>query len=135
MSGKVLFQDDALVDAVGCQELLQLLGPVYGAEVFFFSDMEGVCYLLDSPNRSCISLSGPAAPSVEMCVVMGSDCDKLCAEADGAAGVGCCAAEGCNCSDNSFVTCEEDHYFCPELGICASFSDEETCKATSYCCV
>ena len=69
---------------------------------------------------------------------MGSQCDKLCAEAEGAAGVGeCCAAEGCDCSDNSFVTCDEGHYFCPELGVCASFSDEETCEANAalFCCL
>ena len=67
MSGRVLFQTDAVIDAFACQEFLQLLGPVYGAEVFFFSDLEGVCYLLDSPDRSCVSMSGPVAPSVENC--------------------------------------------------------------------
>ena len=67
MSGNVLFQDDAVIDAVACQEYLQLLGPVYGAEVFFFSDLEGVCYLLDSADRACVSMSGPAAPSVGDC--------------------------------------------------------------------
>ena len=67
MSGQVLFQEDAVFDAIACQEYLQLLGPVYGAEVFFFSDLEGVCYLLDSPDRSCVSMSGPAAPSMAEC--------------------------------------------------------------------
>ena len=67
MSGTVLFQDDAVIDAVACQEYLQLLGPVYGAKVFFFSDLEGVCYLLDSADRACVSMSGPAEPSVEKC--------------------------------------------------------------------
>ena len=67
MSGQVLFQEDAVMDAIACQEYLQLLGPVYGAEVFFFSDLEGVCYLLDSPDRSCVSMSGPAAPSMAEC--------------------------------------------------------------------
>ena len=67
MSGQVLFQTDNLTDVFACQEFLQLLGPVYGAEVFFFSELEGVCYLVDSPDRSCVSMSGPAAPSVEKC--------------------------------------------------------------------
>ena len=67
MSGQVLFQDDAVIDAFACQEYLQTLGATFGAEVFFFSDLEGVCYLLDSPDRSCLSVSGPAAPSVEEC--------------------------------------------------------------------
>ena len=67
MSGKVLFQTAAVIDGFACQEYLQLLGPVYGAEVFFYSDLEGVCYLLDSPDRSCLSMSGPLAPSVEKC--------------------------------------------------------------------
>ena len=67
MSGQVLFQEDAVIDAFACQEYLQLLGPVYGAEVFFFSDLEGVCYLLDSPDRSCLSMSGTTAPSVAEC--------------------------------------------------------------------
>ena len=67
MSGTVLFQDDAVIDAVACQEYLQLLGPVYGAKVFFFSDLEGVCYLLDSADRACVSMSGPVEPSVEKC--------------------------------------------------------------------
>ena len=67
MSGQVLFQDDAVIDAFACQEYLQLLGSMYGAEVFFFSELEGVCYLLDSPDRLCLSMSGPAAPSVAEC--------------------------------------------------------------------
>ena len=67
MSGEVMFQTDTVIDAVACQDYLQLLGPLYGAEVFFFSDLEGVCYLLDSPARSCLSLSGPAAPSMGDC--------------------------------------------------------------------
>ena len=67
MSGKVMFQSDAVIDAFACQEYLQDLGPVYGAKVFFFSDLEGVCYLLDSSDRTCISMSGPAAPSVIKC--------------------------------------------------------------------
>ena len=67
MSGKVLYETDTLTDAFDCQEFLQLLGPVYGAEVFFFSDLEGVCYLLDSADRDCVSMSGPAAPSVVEC--------------------------------------------------------------------
>ena len=54
-------------DAFACQEFLQLLGPVYGAEVFFFSDLEGVCYLLDSADRPCVSMSGPVEPSVGEC--------------------------------------------------------------------
>merc|ERR1712110_817106 len=67
MSGNVLFETDTLTDAFACQEFLQLQGPVYGAEVFFFSDLEGVCYLLDSADRACVSMSGPAAPSVAEC--------------------------------------------------------------------
>ena len=42
MSGQVVFQTDTVIDAFACQEFLLLLGPVYGAEVFFFSDLEGV---------------------------------------------------------------------------------------------
>ena len=67
MTGQVLFQTDTVIDAFKCQEYLQLQGSMYGAEVFFFSDMEGVCYLLDSPDRSCVSMSGPAAPSMAEC--------------------------------------------------------------------
>ena len=67
MNAKVVWQSDAVIDAFACQEYLQLLGPVYGAEVFFFSDLEGVCYLLDSADRACVSMSGPAEPSVEKC--------------------------------------------------------------------
>ena len=67
MRGQVMFQSDAVIDAFACQEFLQLLGPVYGAEVFFFSDLEGVCYLVDSVDRSCVSMSGPVAPSVGDC--------------------------------------------------------------------
>ena len=112
MSGTVLFQDDAVIDAVACQEYLQLLGPVYGAEVFFYSDLQGVCYLLDSADRSCVSRSGPRSPSVASCSPAttteggGSlDCEQLCANAAGADGAGvCCASEGCDCSDNSTVS-------------------------------
>ena len=67
MNAKVVWQSDAVIDAFACQEYLQLLGPVYGAEVFFFSDLEGVCYLLDSADRACVSMSGPAEPSVAEC--------------------------------------------------------------------
>ena len=67
MSGQVLFETDTVIDAFACQEYLQLLGPVYGAEAFFFSDLEGVCYLLDSTDRACVSMSGPAEPSVGEC--------------------------------------------------------------------
>ena len=67
MSGQVLFETDTVIDAFACQEYLQLLGPVYGAEVFFFSDLEGVCYLLDSADRACVSMSGPAEPSLAEC--------------------------------------------------------------------
>ena len=67
MNGQVLWQNNTVIDAFACQEYLQLLGPVYGAQVFFFSDMEGVCYLLDRADRSCVSISGPAAPSVAEC--------------------------------------------------------------------
>ena len=67
MNGKVMFQTDTVTDALACQEFLQLLGPMYEAEVFFFSDLEGVCYLLDSADKACVSMSGPAAPSVTEC--------------------------------------------------------------------
>ena len=67
MSGRILFEANTLTDAFACQEFLQLLGPVYGAKVFFFSDLEGVCYLLDSADRACVSMSGPAEPSVGEC--------------------------------------------------------------------
>ena len=67
MSGKVLFQSDAVIDAFTCQEYLQLLAPVYGAEVFFYSDHDEVCFLLDSPDRSCLSMSGPRAPTLGEC--------------------------------------------------------------------
>ena len=68
MSGQALFKTDSVIDAFACQEYLQLLGPLVGAEVFFFSDLEGICYLLDSPDRSCVTLSGPATPSPAECV-------------------------------------------------------------------
>ena len=67
MSGQVMVATDTVIDAFECQEFLQLLGPMYEAEVFFFSDLEGVCYLLDSADRACVSMSGPAEPSVTEC--------------------------------------------------------------------
>ena len=67
MSGQVMVATDTVIDAFECQQFLQLLGPMYEAEVFFFSDLEGVCYLLDSADRACVSMSGPAAPSVVEC--------------------------------------------------------------------
>ncbi len=67
MKGAIVWQSDAVIDAFACQEYLQTLGPVYGAEVFFFSDLEGVCYLLDSADRACVSMSGPTEPSVAEC--------------------------------------------------------------------
>ena len=67
VNSNVLYQSDSVVDASACQEFLRLLGPVYGADVFLFSDTEGVCYLLDSPARSCVSMSGPRSPTWEEC--------------------------------------------------------------------
>ena len=102
--------------------------------MFFFSDLEGVCYLLDSADRSCVSRSGPRSPSVTYCSI---DCEQLCAEAAGADAAGdCCALKGCDCGDNSVVTCEEGHYFCPALGMCSSFADEDACEAMAdaFCC-
>ena len=58
-------------------------------------------------------------------------------DAAGADGAGdCCASQGCDCSDNSVLSCDEDHYFCPALGVCSSFTDEDACEAAAdlYCC-
>ena len=66
-SGKILWQSDAVVDAFACQKYLQLLGPVLGAEVFFYSDHDEVCFLLDIPDRSCLSMSGPRSPLLGEC--------------------------------------------------------------------
>ena len=66
-SGKILWQSNAVVDAFACQEYLKLLGPVLGAEVFFYSDHDEVCFLRDSLDRSCLSMSGPRAPSLGEC--------------------------------------------------------------------
>ena len=68
MSGQVVFQADNVVDALTCQEYLDTLGSTFGAKVFVFSDLDGVCNLLDSPDRSCLSMSGPAARPVEECM-------------------------------------------------------------------
>ena len=67
MSGQVRFETDTVTDAFACQDFLQLLGPMYEAEVFFFSDLEGVCYLLDTADRACVSMSGPVQPSLGEC--------------------------------------------------------------------
>ena len=37
--GKIHFQSDAMIDALAIQEYLQLLGPVYAVEVYFFTDL------------------------------------------------------------------------------------------------
>ena len=67
MSGQVRYETDTVTDAFACQDFLQLLGPMYEAEVFFFSDLEGVCYLLDRADRTCASMSGPTQPSLGEC--------------------------------------------------------------------
>ena len=67
MSGQVMVATDTVIDAFECQVFLQLLGPMYEAEVFFFSDLEGVCYLMDGADRACVSMSGPVQPSLGDC--------------------------------------------------------------------
>ena len=63
------------------------------------------------------------------------DCDALCAAADGANAAGdCCAAEGCNCGDNSVLTCGEGHYFCPQSGYCDVYGNQDECLAAWWCC-
>ena len=49
------------------QEFLQLLGPVYGGSVFSYSSRDQVCYILDSGDRECSSVSGPRQPSISDC--------------------------------------------------------------------
>ena len=56
MGGQVMFQENAVIDAFACQEYLQLLGPVYGAEVFFFSARAGGCLLPARQSSKVLSL-------------------------------------------------------------------------------
>ena len=50
-----------------CQEYLQLLGPVNGAKVFSYNSTSRNCYLLETGDKSCTSISGPKIPSVDDC--------------------------------------------------------------------
>ena len=58
-SGNVLWQSDAISDASQCQEFLQLLGPVYGGQMFSFNHSSHTCSILDTGDRDCSILSGP----------------------------------------------------------------------------
>ena len=58
-SGNVLWQSDAITDASQCQEFLQLLGPVYGGQMFSFNHSSHTCSILDTGDRDCSILSGP----------------------------------------------------------------------------
>ena len=64
--GSVLWQGED-VTAHNCQEILQLLGPVYGGEVFSYSSLDHTCSILDTGARRCSAVSGPRQPSVEEC--------------------------------------------------------------------
>ena len=57
--GNVLWQSDAISDASQCQEFLQLLGPVYGGQMFSFNHSSHTCSILDTGDRDCSILSGP----------------------------------------------------------------------------
>ena len=59
MLGNVVHEDNTLTDAHACQEVLQLIGSVFGAQVFLFSENDMVCYLLDSSEKICNTISGP----------------------------------------------------------------------------
>ena len=67
LQGDILWQDPAVRDAYECQEFLQLLGPVYGGEVFSYSSVDQVCYILDTEDSDCKVVSGPRMPSVDQC--------------------------------------------------------------------
>ena len=64
--GSVLWQGED-VTAHNCQEILQLLGPVYGGEVFSYSSLDHTCSILDTGARHCSAVSGPRQPGVEEC--------------------------------------------------------------------
>jgi len=67
MLGNVVHEDNTLTDAHACQEVLQLIGSVFGAQVFVFSETDMVCYLLDSSEKICNTISGPRDPVVDGC--------------------------------------------------------------------
>merc|ERR1712198_569087 len=67
MLGNVVHEDNTLADAHACQEVLQLIGSVFGAQVFVFSETDMVCYLLDSSEKICNTISGPRDPVVDGC--------------------------------------------------------------------
>ena len=99
MDGNIVFQTDAVKDAIACQDYLQLFGSLYGAEAFFFSKPEGVCYLLDSRDRSCESMSGPKGVS--------TTCFLATATTSTAGKVPLCS--------ENFEYCEYDSDCCPGL--------------------
>ena len=65
--GTVLWQSDEVTHTYECQDYLQLLGPVYGGEVFSYSHTSHTCSILDTGARHCSAVSGPRQPSVEEC--------------------------------------------------------------------
>jgi len=67
MFGNVVYEDHSLSDAHACQEYLKLLGSAINAEVFIFSENDMICYLLDSSEKTCDTLSGPRNPVVDGC--------------------------------------------------------------------
>lgn len=66
------FDEDPLVtfdayDAVDCQEELNLLGTTYAATYFVYDGLTGQCYFYETGARTCVSMNGPAFPSVAEC--------------------------------------------------------------------
>ena len=58
MLGNIVL-NQKLADAHACQEYLQLIGDALNAQVFIFSETDQICYLLDSSEKICDTLSGP----------------------------------------------------------------------------
>jgi len=66
MLGNIVL-NQKLADAHACQEYLQLIGDALNAQVFIFSETDQICYLLDSSEKICDTLSGPRDPVVDGC--------------------------------------------------------------------
>merc|ERR1712218_54422 len=64
-TGKVVLDKDSITDGHACQQLLQEVGWIYGAEYFLFDSNLQRCVFYDSMEMACDAVSGPSHPQIE----------------------------------------------------------------------
>ena len=64
--------NNTVTDAHACQELLQILGGVYGAEYFVYDSTTTDCIFYSTTASECDGYSGPTRPDIDDCAGEGT---------------------------------------------------------------